>query len=144
MKIFGRAAASSPNVDRRQDSAVHRHQMRRKGNGYLSPRSERKLLVELGHVPMMSYAVSVKAFRDFREQHGLFCSPPRPGHSRLGIDDDFIELDRLVLEQGNERKLRTCCVAAGIGDQSRFLDVPPVNLGEPVDGLLLELGCVML
>src|SRR4029453_7638402 len=130
MKIFRGPAAPSANVDRRQDSTVHWHQMRREGNDYLSPGSQRKLLVELGHVPMMSYAIGVKAFRNLREQHGLFCGPPRSGHALLGINDDFVELNRFVLEQGNERKLRTGCIAAGVGDQTRFLDVPPVNLGE--------------
>jgi hypothetical protein len=67
-----------------------------------------------------------------------------PGHAGLGIDDDFVEFDRLALDQRDERKLRTCCVAAGIGDQPRMPDLAPVNFGQTVNGLFLQLRRVMV
>ena len=118
--------------------------MRRERDDHLPPGGERELLVELGHVPVMTNAIGVKALRDFREQHGLLGRAPCARHARLGIDDNFVELDRLVLDQRNERQLRAGRVAAGIGDQPRLPDLAPVNFGQTVDGLLLQLRRVML
>ena len=119
-------------------------QMRRKGHDHLPPGRQRKLLIELGHVPVMADAIGVEAFRHFREQHRLFGRASRAGHAGLGVDDDLVELDRLGLDQRDQRQLRAGRVAAGIGDQPGLLDLAPVDFGQPIDGFFLQLGGVML
>ena len=144
MKVFRRAPALAPHIDGREDAPVHRHQMRGEADDHLAPGGERKFLVELGHVAVMADAIGVEAFRDFREQHGLLRRPARAGHARLGVDHDLIEIDRLGLDQRDQRKFGATGVAAGIGDQPRLLDLAPVDFGEAVDRLLLQLGRVVL
>src|SRR5262245_22461321 len=99
MKVFRGPAPPSPDIDGRQDAAVHRHQMRRERYDQLSAGGERKLLVELGHVPMMTNAIGVEALRNLREEHGLPGGAPCSGHAGLGIDHNLVELDRLVLDE---------------------------------------------
>ena len=108
------------------------------------PAAQREFLVELGHVAVMADAIGVEAFGDFGEQHRLLGRPPRPGHAGLGVDHDLVGLDRLGLEQRDQRQLRAGRVAAGIGDEPRLLDLAPVDLDEAVDRLLLQLRRVML
>ncbi len=43
------------------------------------------------------------------------------------------------LQQRDQRQLRTARIAAGIGDQLRRFDLRPIDFGEPVDRLLLQL-----
>ena len=143
MKVLGGPTPPPADINRRQNTPVHWHQMRRECHNDLPPGGERELLVELGHVPVMAHAIGMKAFRNFREQHGLFRGTPRTRHARLGIDDNLVKFDRLVLDQRNERQLRACRVAAGIGDQPRLPDLAPVNFGQTVNRFLLQLRRVM-
>jgi hypothetical protein len=144
MKLLGAPAAPAAHVDRRQDTPVHWHQVRCERDDHLPPGGKRKLLVELGHMPMMADAIRVKALRDFRKKHGFFRRAPCPGHAGLGIDDDLVEFNRLVLDERDERQLRAGRVAAGIGDQPCIPDLAPMNFGQTVNSLLLQLRRVML
>src|SRR5580765_4203778 len=144
MKVFRRPATPATYVDSRENASVHRHQMRGEGDNDFPLCRSRELLVELSHVTVMPYTVGVKAFRDFREQHCFFGRSPCARHARLGIDDNFIELDRLVLDQWNEWQLRAGRVATGIGHQSRVPDLATMDFGETVNGFLLQLGRMML
>src|SRR5690242_8625183 len=103
MKVFGAPASSSADINCRQDAPVHRHQMRRERYDDLPPGGDRKLLIELGHVPMMANAIGVEARRNLGKEHGLFGGAPCSGHARLGIDHDLVDLDRLVLDEWDKR-----------------------------------------
>ena len=144
MKILRRPAAPAPHIDGRENAPVHRHQMRREGDDHLAAGGQRKLLVEFGHVAVMADAIGVEALRHFREQHRLLRRPPAPVMPDLASIDDLVGLDRLGLEQRDQRQLRAGGVAARIGDQPRLLDLAPIDLDEAVDRLLLQLGRVML
>ena len=85
-------------------------------------------------------AIGMKAFGHFGEQHLLFRRPARSGHAGLGVDDDFVGIDRLGFEERNQRELGAARVAARIGDELRRLDLRPIDFGQPVDRLLLQLG----
>src|SRR4029079_17146164 len=77
MKVLGGPAPPTPHIDRRQDAPVHRYQVRRERDDHLPPGGERKFLVELGHVPVVANAVSVKTLRDFGKEHSLLGGAPR-------------------------------------------------------------------
>ena len=115
MQILGRGLEPA-HVDRRQDSPVHGHEMRREADDDVAPRSLGKFLIELGHVAVMAHAIGMEALRDFREQHFLFRRPPRPGHARFGVDHDLVGIDGLRAQERDEGQLRAGRVAAGIGD----------------------------
>ena len=111
-----------------------------KRHDHLAAGGPGKFLVELGHVAVVADAVSVKAFGHFREQHILARRPPRPGHARFGVDDDLVGIDRVRLQQRDQRQLGAARVAAGIGDEPRRLDLSPIDLGETVDRVFLQFG----
>ena len=96
--------------------------MRRKGHDDLTATGLRELLIEFGHVAVVADTIGVETFRHFREQHFLFGGPARTGHAGFGVDDDLVGVDRLGLQQRNERELGASRVAAGIGDQPRLFD----------------------
>ena len=98
-----------------------------------------KLLVEFGHVAVMADTVGVKALGDFGEQHVLTRRSAGAGDPRLGVDHDLVGIDRLGLEERDERKLGAGRVAAGIGDEAGRLDLAPVDFGQAVHRLLLQL-----
>ena len=84
--------------------------MRREADDHLAAGGQGKFLVELGHVAVVADAVGVKAFGYFREQHLLSRRPARSGHARFGVDDDLVGIDRLGLEQRDQRQLaRSSC-----------------------------------
>src|SRR4026208_550943 len=111
MKVFGGPTPPPADVDCRQNTPAPWHQVRRERDDYLPPGGERELLVEFGHVPVVANTVSMKAFRNLGEEHGLFGGAACAGHAGLGIDDDFVEFNRFVLDERNERQLRACRVA---------------------------------
>lgn len=115
MQILRRAAPPSPHIDRREDAAVHRHEMRRERHDAFLAGRLGEFLVQFRHVPVMADAVGVKALRHFGEQHLLLGRAPRTGHARFRIDHDLVDLDGLGLQERNERQLRRRGVAAGIG-----------------------------
>ena len=143
MKILRRRLRVA-HIDRRKDAPVHRHEMRREGHHHLAARGLGEFLVELGHVAMMADAIGVKAFGHFREQHLFLGRPARAGHAGFGVDDDLVRIDRLRLEQRDQRQFGARRVAAGIGDEPRLFHVRPIDLGEPVDRLLLQFRREML
>src|SRR6478736_7578175 len=144
MKIFSCAAAPAPYVDRRENSPVHRHKVWSEGDDHLPLGRKRELLVEFCHVPVMAYTIGMKALRDFREQHALPCSPPCSRHTRLGVDDNFVEFDRLVLDQRDQRKLCARGVASGICNEPRVFNRAPMDFSEAVDCFPLKFWSVML
>src|SRR4029079_6208586 len=144
MKIFGGPAPPPTDIDRGQDAPVHWNEMGSERDDHLPTGGERELLIKFGHVAVMTNTVSMKALRYFGEQHGLFGSAARGGHAGLGTNEDFVDLARLVFDERDERQLRACRVAAGIGDQPRMPDLAPVNFGQPVNCLLLQLRRMMV
>ena len=109
------------------------------------PAAMRELLVELGHVAMMTDAIGMEAFRHLGEEVGLLGRAAGAGDARLGVDDDRFRLDRLGLEERQDRQLRRRRVAARIGDEAGRLHLPAIDLGEAVDRLGLQgLGLVLM
>ena len=98
--------------------------MRGEAHHHLAAGGFREFLVELGHVAMMADAIGVEAFGHFREQHFFLGRPARPGHAGFGVDDDLVRIDRLGLEQRDQRQFGAGRVAAGIGDEPRLLRRP--------------------
>src|SRR6478735_12505884 len=92
----------------------------------------------------MAYAIGMKALRDFRKQHALPGSPPCSGHARLCVDDNFVEFDRLVPDQRDQRKLCARGVASGICNEPRMFNRAPVDFSESVDSFPLKFRSVML
>ncbi len=140
MKIFGYVGSGllrRAHVDRRENPAVHGHQVRREARHHLAAGGLGEFLVELGHMAMAADAVGMEALGDLREQHLLLRRPARPGHAGLGVDHDLVGVDGLGAQQWNKRELRAARVAAGIGHQLRPLDLLPIDLDQPVDRLLL-------
>ena len=92
----------------------------------------------------MAYAIGMKALRDFGKQHALPGSPPCSGHARLGVDDNLVEFDRLVLDQRDQGKLCARSVASGICNEPRLSNRAPVDFSEAVDCFPLKFRSVML
>ena len=63
---------------------------------------------------------------------------------RLGVDDDVVGIDLARFDKRNERQLRRGRIAAGIGHEPRIPDRVALDLGEAIDGFLLQIGCAML
>ena len=144
MQLLRRCACAAADVDRREDAAVHRHQMRREADDHLAAGGLGEFLVELRHVPVMADAIGVDAFGDFREQHLLLGRPPAPVMPDLAsmtISSGSIALAR---SSGISGKLRAGRVAAGIGDEMRALDLVAIDLDQAVDRLPLQLRRVVL
>ena len=110
-----------------------------KRHDHLAAGGPGKFLVELGHVAVVADAVGVKAFGYFREQQILARRPARSGDARFGVDDDLVGIDRVRLQQRDQRQLGAARVAAGIGDEPRRLDLAPIDFGQAVDRVLLQL-----
>src|SRR5215475_4981751 len=144
MKIFRSPTAPPSHIDRRENAPVHWHKMGREGNEHLPLGRQRELLVKLRHMPVVAHAIGIEALGNFRKQHAFPGGATCAGHARLCIDDNFVELNRFVLDQRYYRQLRARCVASGIGDQPRVLDLAPMDLSQAVNGLLLQFWRVML
>src|SRR5690349_6038685 len=86
-EIGQRCALGIADVNRRQDAAVHRHQMRREADLDRPSGGCREPLVDLGHMAVVRYAVSSDAFRYFGEEAGLLEAAPGAGDAGLGVDD---------------------------------------------------------
>src|SRR5262245_49613357 len=99
MKVLGHPATPSAHVNCRENAPVHRHKMWCECNDHLSPGGKRELLVELGHVPVMTNTIGVKTFGNLGKEHRLLGRAPCSGHAGLRIDDNFVQLDSLVLDQ---------------------------------------------
>src|SRR5260221_359968 len=137
MQILGRGLEPA-HVDRRENSAVHGHEMRREADDDVAPRRLGKFLIELGHVAVMAYAVGMEALRDLREQHLLFCRPPRPGHARFWLDHNLVRCDHHRAPGGGGGKAPAVSVAHGMCDQPCGLDLWPVRFPKAIDRLLLQ------
>ena len=118
--------------------------MRREADRHGAAGGLAEFLVELGHVAVMADAIGVEAFRHFGEQHLLLRRPARSGHPGLGVDHDLVRIDGAFAQQRNERELRAGGVAARIGDEPRGSDLVAIDLGQPVDGLRLQLRRMVL
>ena len=110
-----------------------------KRDDHLAAGGPGEFLVELGHVAVVADAVGVKAFGYFRKQQILARRPARSGDARFGVDDDLVGIDRVRLQQRDQRQLRAARVTAGIGDEPRRLDLAPIDFGQAVDRVLLQL-----
>ncbi len=89
-------------------------------------------------------AVRREPLAGFREQDVLLQRAPGARHAGLRVDDDVVGLDQLVREERHQRQLRRRGVAARIGAETRRRDLLPVELGQAVDGLLLQFWCMVL
>lgn len=69
-------------------------------------------------------------------------NPPAP--TRLGVNDNVILQDELVLQQGVEGQLHAGGVAARVGHQACGLDLVTVQLCEAIHSFFLQLRCCML
>ncbi len=144
MEILGRAAAPAAHVDGREQPAVDRHEVRREGRQHLTPGGLGELLIELGRVAMIAHRISVDTLGHFGEQHLFLQGPPRSGHARLGVDDDLAGLDRLGLEQRDQRQLGAGGVTARDRDQPGLADLAPIDFDQTIDRVGLQLGGEML
>ncbi len=100
-------------------------------------------LLDLGQVAVRADGVGVHAILDLGEEQALLERAAGPGDARLGVDDDVVGDDRLGREQGLEGELRAGRIAAGIGREPVRAQRVAGVLGEPVDGLGLEVRCAV-
>ena len=84
-------------------------------------------------------AIGGNAAIELGEEHFLFGAATRTGNARHGSNHDVIRCNHFFFDEGNERQQRTGGVAAGVGDEARLRDGLARELGEAIDGLLLEL-----
>ena len=104
--------------------------------------SIRELLLDLGGVAVARHPVGVDVLVDGHEVGLLGGGAPGARHARLGVDDDV--LDQPCARQRREREQRRGRIAAGVGDQRGAADLLAVQLGQPVDGLVEQLGRLVL
>src|SRR2546423_9922556 len=81
-------------IKRRQNSAVHRNQMRSELNRYRGPSGDREFLLDLGEMTMFRYAVRPRAFVAFDKEIIDFSFSARAAHAAQAVDDDLIRLDQ--------------------------------------------------
>ncbi len=112
---FVRLRLCKAHVDRRQDSARNRQQMRRKDD---LARIETNLLQQLARVPMSKHAVSREIVRSVHIVRLRCRSFARAAHAALRVGHDArIEINNARCHQRPERENHRGCIAARIGDE---------------------------
>ncbi len=118
-------AGTEARVDRLEDPAVERHEVRHERDRYA------EFLLDLGAVAVPEHAVGGDAAVTLRKMRALARRLAGARHARLGVDDDarFEERrrdERLEREDGRRR------IAARAGNQPRGRDGRPGPFGQPV------------
>ena len=126
-------------IDGGQNAAVERHEVRRELNTDRTACGFRKLLIELAQVPMGApRRIGMRAARQFRMQQVFLQRPPGAADPGFQVNDDIVKVDHPGLDQRAQRVLAGSRIAAGPRDQPRLGDFGTVELGQPVDGFLLQ------
>ena len=140
----GQPRIAQSGIDRRQQPADHRHQMRRELELNLLTRHLLGHLFDFRGVAMADHAVGGNRFGGLRQQHRLLGHASTAGGPRFGIDDDAVGFDQSLLEERQEGQ------QAGRGETSRcshkrsFSDGRSMPFRQAIDGTAAELSIVAL
>ncbi len=121
----GVRAGAEARVNRLEDPAVERHQVRHEGHRHA------QFLLDLGAVAVPEHAVGGDTAVTLRKMRALARRLAGARHARLGVDDDA-RLEERRRDERLEREDGRRRITAGAGNQPRGRDGLPGPLGQPV------------
>src|SRR5439155_8151858 len=135
-------AGTKRRVAGRDETAVHRDEVRREGELQRLSQEDRSLLRDLRRVPVLRHPIRANAFVDRPEEVRVLDRVAGASDAGFRIYD-YLLRHETRLERGSEREQCRGRIAAGVGDEAGGPYAIARQLGEAVDRLLQQLRCRM-